>query len=933
MYQTSITGEGSHAELRLVGPDGRMARAPLGGDLSEAARELRRSLGGKPVGALAVGGLPVAVGFALGCWAPGHRWSIGSVAALARLEDGVLTLEVPGAEPRVVALPGEVADAAPVLAGASRAWPALAPDATPMVDDPGLAAGVVLGLALGAHEPELHDGAAPGRPTTGDRGPIPEATLARIRPLWLDLVRALRYGLPTEKLLADIRRLEVAKTHPRAFDGWLADAQRRGRQEKRAYDELVDVVARLGPDAREVTLTIDRTVQRMGWVRFRDVAAKHLEWVRGQRRLREARAEAAPPASRVRAGSRDHRVQAQAPASRWTLYLDESGDGGKKAFDQSRAALKQGYAPWLVGVLVPEQSGLPALPRGFHARDVADPDALDTHLQDLLDAPVGVFGLRVSALPVSHGNAWFQGAMEVVRWTARLLPLEGDGITTLVVCLEQRGDYKPTTDLQATADELMRQLAEVDPDRARRLRLDLKVVAKDASPHLGYADLVAFAWGQRAPHTAAMMAQSGLLGACLLEGDAASLRQAWEALDGGRRPDAAGWQLLVADPDAKVPGSLVRLLLDRVAAACREDVGYWRSLCDGVTAHLDGRDVRLVVLGEAVAELERCRPPGEALAPRVALAFHTARLWHANHLGTVDEALPRELAALGDRLYDEVPALVCQADLVRAVTHTNRFDFAGATAAVARWRGERPAVAGLQHHGRVLSTLGQHAAFTGDAEGALRLFDEALACFARLSEPAMAAREAWQTGTYRAIAAMDAGTLGAGAVRAALEAQAGPLAPEAIARWATDARNPFIHHALLRWLVAHGTPAERAAYREAGGIWETQAFHPWELIEAYRGLLAWDAGDAEQGAGFLESGITLALAPSQGPTVRYIGATLSRLGTRLGWEVPALPEDALRALREALPLAPWAAWDEEGPLATLPAAWAWLGRVLPFNFR
>jgi hypothetical protein len=931
VYQTSIVGEGRQAELRLVGPDGRMARASLSGDLAAAAAELQRVLGDKRVDALGVGGLPVAVGFALGCWAPAHRWAVGSAATLARLEDGVLTVEVPGEPPRVVALPDEVADAAPVLAGASRAWPALAPDATAVVQDPHMAAGVVLGLALGAQEPEMRGGPRSGTPTRVERGPLSEATLARLRPLWLDLVRAIRYGMPTEKLLADMHRLEVARTHPKAFDGWLADAQRRGRQEKRAYDELVEVVARLGPDHREVSRTVDRIVERMRWVKFRDIAAKHLDWVRGQQRLRATRQEVAAPVSRVQAGSRDHRIQTLSPADAWTLYLDESGDGGKKAFDQSRAALKQGYAPWLVGVLVPDQSSLPALPRGFHARDIAEPDTLDTHMQDLLDAPVGVFGLRVSALPVSHGNAWFQGAMEVVRWTARLIPL--DGPTVVRVCLEQRGDYRPTTDLQAPADELMRQLAEVDPERARLLRIELKVVPKDATPHLGYADLLAFAWGQRAPHTAAMLAQSGLRGTCLLEGDAASLRRAWEAIDGGRRPDPDTWQRLVGDPDARTAGSLVRLLLDRVAAACRQDAEYWRSLCDGVTAHLDGRDVRLVVLGEAVAELERCMPAGEVLTPRVALAFHTARLWHANHLGTVDEALPRELEALGAQLFEEVPALVCQADLVRAVTHTNRFDFAGATAAVARWRGQRPEVAGLQHHGRVLSTLGQHAAFQGDPEGALCLFDEALACFSRLSEPATAAREAWQTGTYRAIAAMDAGTVDGATVRAALEAQAGVLAPEAIARWACDVRNPFIHHALLRWLIAHGTDAERTAYREAGGIWETQAFHPWELIEAYRGLLAWDAGDAEQGAGFLASGVELALAPAQGPTVRYIGATLSRLGARLGWQVPLLAEDDLRALREALPLAPWSAWDGDEPLENLAAAWAWLGRVLPFNFR
>jgi tellurite resistance protein len=930
VHHASIVERGGQVELRVTGSSGRMARTTLAGSLVTAAQALRDGLASERVKRLGVDGLPVAVGYTLGRWAPSHPWLCGDAATVVRLEEGVLSLALPGASPLTMALPEAVEDAAPLLAGASRAWPEPAPALMPAVSDPGIAAGVVLGLAFGGQDPELLDTVATARKRE-ERGEMPAHTREAIRPLWLDLVRLIRYGLPTDRLLGEVRALPVARTHPKAFEAWLAEAQRRGRKEQRALDEVLAIAQRLGPDAREVRLTIQQTVERMGWTAFAHIANGKLDWMRSQRRLRQAQQAPEPPRSSVRAGSLDHRVQALAPASGWTLLIDESGDGAKKAFDQSRAALAAGHAPRVVGVLVPDGADLPDLPRGFHARNVPDPDTLDTHMQDMLDAPVGVLGLCASALPVSHGNLWFQGVMELVRWSARLLPLAGD--TVLRVRIEQRGDYKPTSDLQATADELMRQLAEVDPGRAAMLRIELRVVAKDASPHLGYADLVAFCWGQRAPHTHAMMAQSGLLGTCLLAGDASQLRKAWEAIDGGRRPDAAGWQRLMEDPDARVPGSLVRLLLDRVAAACREDAGYWRSLCEGVLARLDGRDVNLVVVGDAVAELARCTPSGEALTPRMQLAFQTARLWHANHLGAVQLTLAHELFILGVRLFEEVPALVCQADLVRAVAHTNHFDFAGARVAVAHWRGMRPEVAGLQHHGRILSTLGQHAAFRGSQAEALHMFDEAMEAFSRLSEPRMAERERWQTGTYRAIAVMDTPGVPAEVVRAALEAQTGPLDAGSIGRWATDARNPFIHHALLRWLIAHGTPAERDAYREAGGIWETQAFHPWHLIEAYRGLLCWDAGDDAQAEAFLDSAVAIALAPGQGPTVRFMGLTLARLTTRLGLQREPIPDAELRALSEALPLAPWAAWGEEGALPSLAAAWAWLGRVLPFNFR
>ncbi|MEB3223237.1 MAG: hypothetical protein VKS61_14270, partial [Candidatus Sericytochromatia bacterium] len=587
--------------------------------------------------------------------------------------------------------------------------------------------------------------------------------------------------------------------------------------------------------------------------------------------------------------------------------------------------------PWLVGILVPDGSPLPPLPPGFHAVSQADPEALDLHMQDLLDAPVGVLGLKVSALPTTHGTNWFLGVMELVRWTARLLPLEGQ--TTLEVFIEQRGDYTPETNVQPGADELMRQLAETDPKRARKLRIHQRIVRKDASPHLGYADLVSFAWAQSKPFTASMMRQSGLLGACLQHGNASELRRAWEAIDGGRLPDAATWQRFLVSPDASVPGSLVRMLLERVAEACRSDADYWKSLCEGVLAHLDGREVNLVALGRAVDALLQCQPVGTALTPRMLLAFHTARLWRANHLGAIDLADAQTLEQLGERLFEEVPTLVCQADLVRAVTHTNLFDFDGAAAAIARWQDQRPEVAGLQHHGRLLSTLGQHAAFRGDADGARALFEQALACFARISEPDLVVKDKEQTGTYRAIAAIDSLTLTRDAVQAALADVAGPLTPEALAAWPGDDARPYLHHTVVRWLVAHGTPEERAAYRQAGGTWVTEAFHPWELTEAYRGLLCWDAGDLEMATAFVDSGIMLALDPGQGPTVQFIGLCLARLGTGLGLEVEQPDDATVQALRDRLPRAPWAAWEEATSFPTLPEATAWLARVLPFNFR
>lgn len=930
MLQATLTTEGAQHILRLSTPQNSIIRIPVDHDLPAAARQLRGGLAQQAVDTLGVDDISLAVGFALGRWAPDHAWHIAADQPFANFDTGLLTLEGPEFPGVTIALPTAIDDAAAVLRGASRSWAEPPPQAALGVGSPAVAAGVVLGMALGEQEPEVVPAGQLPPSVRPHKGPPPPDAFNCLRQLRYDIVNNIRYGLPVDKLIQDARLSSVAQQYPDGFAKWLKTAQLRGNKQKQALDTLKKLAHTHGPDTREVSLFVKETIESLTWPDFQRIAEKNLEFVRAQQRLRKAAA--APVRSRVQASAVDHRLQAQTPAPQWALYIDESGDGGLKVFDQSRAALQRGHAPWLVGVLVPQGSTLKPLPRRFHARNIPDPDTLDTHMQDLLAEQVGVIGLKVSAVPVSHGNAWLLGALELVRWTVRLLPLAGP--TQLDVCIEQRGQYTAAAQVEAIADEMMRQLSDVDPARAAQLQLNIRFVAKDASLHLGYADLLAFAWGQRSLHTQSMMTQSGLLGTCLLAGDAAQLRQTWENIGAGRRPDAAAWQGLIENADARVPNSLVRSMLDRVADMARSDAGYWRSLCEGVLAHLDGRDVRLVTVGNAVAELERCRPDSESLTPRLELAFRTARLWHANHLGAIDAAEAQALDALGERLFEEVPALVCQADLVRAVAHTNLFDFDDATAALHRWQHQRPEVAGLQHHGRVLSTLGQHAAFRRQPQEALKYFDDAIACFGRLSEPAMGAREIWQTGTYRAIAAQDAGKGAHDLARQALERQIGPLTLDSIARWPVRRDEAYLHHTLVRWLIACGTPEERSAYREAGGIWASDAYHPWPLIEAYRGLLFYEVGDNEQAAGFLESGISIALEPHQGPTVRFIGTCLARLAHGLGLhEVDAAIDREVTALRTALPAAPWDACDAPVPLNGLSDAWQWLGRALPFNFR
>jgi len=291
-----------------------------------------------------------------------------------------------------------------------------------------------------------------------------------------------------------------------------------------------------------------------------------------------------------------------------------------------------------------------------------------------------------------------------------------------------------------------------------------------------------------------------------------------------------------------------------------------------------------------------------------------------------------EMETLAERLLDEDAPLMAWADLHLAVNATNRYDFDLASRCLARWRDIPPAVPGLRYWGQMASSLGQHAAFTGQAEAAREHFQRALAAFGRLSEPSAQARESAQTGNYLAIVEMDHGDVEA--ARAAVERVIGPL-PEAIRRLAGTVKDEYKyqHHLLLRWLALRGAATERAAYLERRAHWQVGVGHPWPLIQLYRGMLL-HGDDPAVAAGLAEQAWELASAPGQGPTVRLIGVCCRVIAAAWGrpW-VAAEAETELTELETRLPMAGeriaalrgWRAAPGGDPRALLEA-------VLPFNF-
>lgn len=610
--------------------------------------------------------------------------------------------------------------------------------------------------------------------------------------------------------------------------------------------------------------------------------------------------------------------------SAWRLLLDETGS------DFGGDGPQRGKLGRFVGLLVSAMNpGLRPLRSGWHAVDCSDPAEIDIAVQQVLDAPCGIIGFPVSALPNAPGERWLDGMRVLIDWVLRLLPINGS--TRLDVIIEARPPFRPGTEPDAIRRDALALLARAWPDRANQIDLRIKIEQKDGNALLAHVDALAFTWGSSVDSSRERLRRSGLSGTCLLNFSAADLAACWDAWDqpGGLAPSR--WAELVSSPDAGNPASIASAILAALAATCRAEPQRWRTYMDEAQQHLFRGPVNLARVGAMVDWLQQAKPADADLLPALRLVWLTASLARANHLGTTEHTWLEELTVLSARLQDEDAPLCCHADLHRAVAATNRFDFAGAAQALESWQAVSPAIPGLRYWGQLRSSLGQHYAFTNDQPRARAAFAEAIATFERLSDPDLRRKEIDQTSCYAAIAAMDDRTLDTVGARAALTSYMGDLAVAIPRLAASDDADRYQHHALLRWLIERGDPADIDAYLALRPAWQSGHGHPWPLIELYRGLLLRPRDPAAALNQALDAA-GLGFAAQQGPTVRLIGACCRAVA--VAWGTPWPEADGiLTGMRQDLPLAV----DRLDRLAAFlrqpEEPRTMLRQVLPFNFR
>ena len=645
------------------------------------------------------------------------------------------------------------------------------------------------------------------------------------------------------------------------------------------------------------------------------------------------------PLSLVKPTRDDYRIETLSPSEKWILFIDETGD----AFTKSEKGPgfitdlgERGLMGKFVGVLIPLEAKLPELSPDIHFADMNNIDEMDQIVQDLLDQPVGIWGVSVDSLPETKGQRWVDGVMHVVSWVLRLLPL-AESPCELEIVVENRGEHSKSSDWEALLRTIISGLSETNPERYSKIHAKISIEGKRGGKwekQHAYVDAIAHSWGSPAKDAKARLEASGLRGTCLHEGNGETLIKIWDLLKEGTTLDASDWQKLLHDQDLSFDASLSSTLLSQVAESCRTNRDLWRKYLDATVAHLESKAIDLFGLGKEVAWLDSCMPTGEAIPELLELYWLTAQLENGNHMGAIEFQDEAKLTELSDKLFEESPQPVCQADLAIAVLETNRFDFETASSALARWEEFPMVVAGRRHWSRLQSSHGQHAAFRGDLVSARESFLVAIDGFEGLSDDDDAFREISQTSCYLAIASMDDPEVDEKDVREAVARVTGELDAKRIGELAksTDPSEKFAHHLLLRFLRCRGCEEDRLSYVSEKDQWGVDEGHPWPLIQAYRGILLHPKEPARAVERMVEAS-RMALDPKQGPTVRMIGLTLGIIA--MGWGAKSMvTEQDLDQIENLLPAAKERVALLREALSNLfECSEELLEGVLPFNFR
>ena len=581
-------------------------------------------------------------------------------------------------------------------------------------------------------------------------------------------------------------------------------------------------------------------------------------------------------------GPNPHFIKNLPTSPEWTIMVDESGKVfSNSIFSQSYRPQEKGH---FVAVLIPKGAELPAI-GPFHSVD-APPQEVANHLNTLFHTPVpcGILGITLDGMANAPVNYWYNGLERLFDLILRLLPVKEEEIK-LTIYVEARGSSTPEM-VRRTVDSSLYRLAKADQDLASKIKLDVETICKQDTDNStfnawnGYVDAVAYSWCCANKDLNSILNDYGLHHACLMEGSSQNLYEIMDDLKGGRLPKPEYWSELISMRGAAVADSLVSNLLSQIGACLSDNLEDWTIFLNHLVAHLDSKAINMRTLGKQISFLKKYQPDDSALPPRLKLLWLTAKLAESNHRGAiVVEAFDKFNSLIRD-LYEEDAPLTCYATLHLAVNYTNAYRFQEAQDVVenylrlitnAIWGKSLPswihsvfdtlmaavhiepafpaAIPGLRYFAQLISSHGQHEAFFGRNEEAIKFFCEANRLFARLSDPNEAKKEISQTSAYLLTSLMDLDNPDPKLMASTLKSYFGDNL-DAVARSLAStvkSEDKYRLHILLRFILSGKAPdSVKTAVLSQKAMWETDSGHPWEMIEFYRGLLLDDSVERMQ---------------------------------------------------------------------------------------
>lgn len=622
-------------------------------------------------------------------------------------------------------------------------------------------------------------------------------------------------------------------------------------------------------------------------------------------------------------GAHPHAIRQLQPSASWTMLIDEGGEQfGLDAGELSISDKRLGRA---VALLVPQHAKLPPLPAKTHSTDL-DAAQVQALVKTLIQQPIGVFGAQVNDDLFS--GSWLGSIEQLVRWVLLLLPVNGP--TKVQVLIEQRGDCSAqTADLSALAEVIESQLLALLPDRFGGLRLTFTVVDKQ-HPLNGYVDAIAHLWSTPTREKKKILAHTGWQHHCLLQdSQMPAIERLYRRVLEGELPEPSTWLDACIAAGEESDASLLQDVLEQTAKRVQQQPDRLMRYLSQVQQRIREHSIAPWPLVTALQWLQAQLPKEHWPLP-LACVLESASLVAENHLGLFNAQRIQQLQQQAETLAEEDAHLACQIMLRLASSCTNSYQFSQGSQLVAAWLRRPVETVGLLNRGKLLSTEGQLLAFQGQHEAALAHFQDAMATFERLSDPAEKRRQMQQSGHYRAVTLLASqDPHAANEVQELLTMALGGHDAKALQQLAASGHeHQYLHYLALRTMVQFpALEAMRQAYLAAQAEWDMEDTHPWMLIQAYRGWLLADANQPEQARLCFQHALAACQQHKDSPILLWMGHCLAALGHSLGLDLPE-PE----GFNQLPAVFPVALLKPLGQASANAERFAVLGQVLPFNF-